>query len=443
MEEKDFEEFGKEILKELKEIKLEKDYSIVGLKFNPFPPAAVPRYPFLPPLDGEARSTIANFIGSTYSTYEKKDFGEYAGLTIVGDYGMGKTHLMQYIQLAISYLNKNEKDTFSAATCFVDRPEDSPQRVVHHIVEQIGLDTIRKYIWMILIDEFRKDEDGFYDKFKPPKTTLLIRSVEDWKKIFEEQKLFAEPIRSNYLEFIKKFREIEGNLKLLQEEAREIIKKKIVPDDTLADRYLSLIFPEKKADTSWEILAGYISAKDLQRKEVDFLNSIVRILRENGFNLVYVFIDEFEDVSKLKGVKLTNYLNTLTTLINNERRWAVITSLTEDALEIIKMESIPLYDRLTSYKVELKPLDEKGANQLAINYLNLAKDKKKELIYPFTEELIKEILRRSEGNYRSFIRFAHKVIEYAVRNTVAPPLTVKILEEIRDVAYEETNNIKI
>jgi len=437
MEERDFEELGEEIIEEVKEIKIEKDYSILGLKFNPFPPAGIPRYPFLPPLDPDAKGTIKDFITSTYSTYEKDEFINYAGLAIVADYGMGKTHLMRYTKIFIDWLNETKKDVFSAATCFVDNPEETPQRVIHHIVEQIGPDTIRKYVWMILIDEFQKDAGSFYEQFRPGQQTI-IGQKEKWDTLFEE------PTRSNYLEFLKKFREMQGNLKLLQEEAREIIKKKkIIMDDTLADRYLSLIFPEKKANTSWEILAGYISAKDLQRKEVKFLNSIVQILRENGFNLVYVFIDEFEDVSKTTGAKLTNYLKTLNTLINNERSWAVITSLNEDALTKIKEESTPLYDRLTSYRVDLKPLDEEGAKQLIVHYLNLARKKEENSISPFSEELIRKALTNSKGNYRSFIRFAHKAIEYAVRNTLVPPLTVKILEEIRDVAYEETNNIKI
>jgi len=430
MEKSDFEELGEAIIKEVKEIKIEKDYSNLGLKFNPFPPAGIPRYtflPFLPPLDPGDNGTIQNFITSTYSTYEKEEFINYAGLAIVGDYGMGKTHLMEYTKILIESLNET-KDVFSAATCFVDRPEESPQRVIHHIVEQIGPDTIRKYVWMILIDEFQKDKDSFYRMFKP-KEVLFVDSKEKWDKLFEE------PTKSNYLEFLRKFREMQGDLKLLQEEARGIIKKKkIIMDDTLADRYLSLIFPEKKADTSWEILAGYISAKDLQRKEVKFLNSIVRILRENGFNLLYVFIDEFEDVSKIKGAKLTNYLTTLNTLINNERSWAVITSLTEDALDKIKVESVPLYDRLTSYKVELKPLDKEGAKQLIVHYLNLARKNEVNSISPFSEELIQGAFKSSEGNYRSFIRFAHKAIEYAVLNKLKPPLSEDVLKRIRVIA---------
>lgn len=356
MEESDFEKLGEEIIQELKEIKIEKDYSIVGLKFNPFPPAGIPRYPSLAPLDQKANEKIKSFIRSTYSNYENKDFVNYAGLAIIGSYGMGKTHLMEYTKVLIEWLNKN-LDGFSAATCFIDRPEESPQRVIHHIIEQIGPDTIRKYVWMVIINEFQINKDSFQKMFRAKQQTLTGNEKLD--------ELFEEPTKSNYLDFLNKFRERQGDLKLLQEKAREIVKKKITSDDeTLADRYLNLILPEKKPDTSWEVLAGYISSRDLQRKEVKFLNSIVQILRENGFNLLYVFIDEFEDVSKIKGAKLTDYLSTLNTLINNERRWAVVTSLTGDALLKIKEESVPLYDRLTSYKVELEPLNKERAKLL-------------------------------------------------------------------------------
>lgn len=167
----------------------------------------------------------------------------------------------------------------------------------------------------------------------------------------------------------------------------------------------------------------------------------MKIFRENGFNLLYVFIDEFEDVGKIKGARLTNYLTTLNTLINNERSWAVVISITEDILKLIKEESPPLYDRLTSYEIRLGPLDEEKAKQLIKNYLNLARDEKVDSISPFSEELIQEVLKSSKGNYRSFIRFAHKAIEYAVLNKQNPPLSKEVMDHIRDVAYEETSNI--
>lgn len=430
MEEKIFDEYTKEIIEKAKEFKIEKNYSTLGLKFNPFPPAAIPRFPSLPPLDKEAENEIKNFILSTYSHYGKKEFIDYAGLTIIGEYGMGKTHLMKFMKILIDKLSEVKKE-FSSVTCYIDRPEDRPQNVIHRIVEQIGLDSIRKYVWKILVDEFQKDVNSFYESFKPK--GFLATPKDKWDKLFEE------PTRSNYLDFLDKFERFAGNLKKLQEKSREIMKnKKIVSDDTLADRYLGLLFIDKKASTSWDILAGYISSRDLQRREVQFLNSIVKILKENDFNMLYVFVDEFEDVSKLKGVKLTNYLLTLNTLINNQRRWAIIVSLTGEALNKIKEESPPLYDRLVSFRISLSPLNEEKAKKLTINYLNLARDKKEDSTAPFSEKSIKKIWSISKGNYRSFIRLAHKSIEYAISNKLSPPIKADTLEKIKDVVYDET-----
>lgn len=393
----------KKLIEELKKEEIiEKDYSSLGLKFNPFPMAGLPRYP-LPPLDDEVSEKISLFIRSTYTREE------YGGLAIVGDFGMGKTHLMKYIQFLIDELTRHKEIDFTAVTCFIDRPEDTPQKVIHKVVEEIGLDNIRKYIWKILIDKFEEDK-AFYEKFRS-KGTLLLQSKEEWDNLFEE------PVKSNYLEFLKRFRDVGGNFKKLQEHARDIIKEEIVRDSALADRYLNLILfaEEKEADVSWDILAGYISKKDVQRKEIMFLRSIVEILRRVGFKQLYVFIDEFEDIVLLKGARLTNYLLTLNTLINRERKWAVTVSLTGNTLKIIKDESPPLYDRLTSYEVILRPLSEENSKKLLINYLNLAREREEYSFSPFSEESIKEMFRISRGNYRSFILLAHNAIEVALR----------------------------
>jgi len=424
---KTLEEIRKIIKKEIKKIKIERDYSEFKIKFNPFPPAAIARYPQLPPLDERILKKILQFIVSTYSRREDSRFGEYAGLTIVGEYGMGKTHLMKHIKLIIDSLNESESE-FSAITCYVDRPENTPQRIIHKIIEQLGMDTIRKLLWSIIIDELGKDLDMFYRKYKPSQILLPVKKE-------DLERLFTEPIKSNPLEFLREFKKLRGNIEKLQNDCRSIIKEKVVSDDILAERYLDLIFLEKKGELSWNILAGYISRRDIQRKEVQFLNSVVRILKENNYNMLYVFIDEFEDISKLSGTKLTNYVLTLNTLINSERHWAVIVSLTQDALDKIKETSPPLHDRLTSDVIRLEPLNEEKAKILIINYLNLAREVRSKDIFPFSEELIRRMLKISKGNYRSFVKLAHKIIEFALIENISTPFK----EEIIELVYGEEN----
>jgi len=411
-----------ELLRDLKKQKLEKNFPQFKLRFNPFPLAGLPRFP-LPPLELEIVDKIKHFVVSTYSE------GEYGGLTIVGDYGMGKTHLLRYIQSLIEGLTKKaqiEKMDFSAVTCFIDRPEDSPQRVVHKIIEDIGYDKIRKYVWKIVIEKLGNEPTSFREIYKPKQ--IQLGSAENWLQLFEE------PTRSNYLTFLSRFRKLNGDFKLLQESVREIIKQEIVPDSALADRYLDLILfaEEKVAESSWDILAGYVTKRDIQKKEIMFLNSIVEILKKVGFKHLYVFVDEFEDIGKLSSAKRTNYLLTLVTLINKERRWSVIVSLIKDVLEEEIKKQPPLYDRLTTTVIDLKPLDEKKAKRLLASYLNVSRTEESESTFPYSEDSVKRMIKISEGNYRSFLLLAYNSLEIALREK-ARNINPQIVERAREL----------
>jgi len=142
------------------------------------------------------------------------------------------------------------------------------------------------------------------------------------------------------------------------------------------------------------------------------------------------------NVSKLKGAKLSNYLITLNTLINQEKRWALVVSLTAEALRKIKEESAPLFDRLTSYKINLNQLDTNKANILLINYLNLSREKESNNIFPFVEKGIKEMLKTSKGNYRSFILLAHKAIAVALASN-KKIIDEKIIKKAKELRYDE------
>jgi len=412
----------KDLLEALKAEKPEANYSHFALKFNPFPVAGLPRF-ILPPLDPIIDKKIVHFIKSTYHK------GEYGGLTIIGDYGMGKTHLLKYIQYLIEKITeqaREDKIDFAAVTCFVDRPEDSAQRVVHKIIEDIGPDKIRKYIWAIVIEKLGADPQNFCRNFR--QVSLVEESVEEWTNLFEE------PIKSNYLEFLKRFRKLNGNFRKLQESAREIIKSEVVSDSALADRYLNLILftDEKLADTSWDVLAGYVSKRDFQHREILFLNSVVAILRKVGFKHLYVFVDEFEDIGKLSSARKTNYLLTLVTLINRARQWSVVVSMTRDVLEEEIKKEPPLYDRLTTEIIEIKPLDKRKGTDLILRYLNLAREKENTSLHPFSEESIAKMMEISEGNYRSFLLLAHSSLEIALSER-ASRISPEIIERAKEL----------
>jgi len=410
-----------ELLKDLKKEEKDVGFSFLGLKFNPFPLAGLPRY-ILSPLD---KGTIEKIIFFIRSTHREND---YSGLTIVADFGMGKTHLMKFIQDVIEKFNKAAQEIkidFSAVTCFIDRPEDNPQMVIHKIIEDIGVDKIRKYIWKIIIETLGTDPKMFREEYEP-KHTLIKTSLEDWKKLFEE------PIKSNHLKFLKSFKKMNGDFKKLQESAKEIITTQIVTDSNIAERYLELVFsPEEKiADLSWDILSGYRSKREIQRKELQFLNSVVKILRKVGFKHLYVFVDEFEDIQKLSSAKKSNYLLSLNTLINKERNWSVIISLTEDVLEEEIKKEPPLYDRLTTQKIEIEPLNVEKGKKLIIKYLNLARDKEDESLHPFTDESVEKMIQLSKGNYRSFLVLSHNSLECALHEKSAE-VTTEIIDKAR------------
>src|ERR1700733_10848849 len=103
------EDFKSSLLEELKTLREEigKDnrYSKLKLRFNPFPAAAIAQFTQFDPVDDSIREQINYFIKVTYQKGENEQIGQYAGLTIVGEYGYGKTHLMKYVEGVIRSLN--------------------------------------------------------------------------------------------------------------------------------------------------------------------------------------------------------------------------------------------------------------------------------------------------------------------------------------------------
>ena len=100
-----------------------------------------------------------------------------------------------------------------------------------------------------------------------------------------------------------------------------------------------------------------------------------------------------------------------------QRKWAIAIALTRDALELIKKDHPPLYDRLTRFSIELTPLNGEQARQLTKNFLKLARIQPRDDLHPFTDEEVDRALKKSHGNYRLFIHVMHDLIEQKLHET--------------------------
>ncbi|WP_435356599.1 hypothetical protein [Emticicia sp. SJ17W-69] len=403
-------------------------YAKLGLKFNPFPAAAIAQFTHLDPVDSDIFEKIGYFITNTYKkNVNDGNIGDYAGLTIVGSYGSGKTHLMKYIERQINDISINKSVDFSSLTAFIDRPEEKPLNIITKIIEDLQPDNLRRMIWYCIYPYLISNKDSFFETYF--KTSLFTDT--------DKEELFRPEILGNPLVFYEKVKRLRGNINKLFEDCQNILTHsnhdfQITNDISIAQRYLGLIFPEKAPNHNWEVLTGYVTTKDVQNKEFLFLKSLVKILQKNGYGMLYVFIDEFENFATLKGAKLTNYINTLSTMINKERNWAVITSITQDALQAIKPESPQLFDRLVSVEIKLNSLNMETGKRMIDNYLNFAK-KSSEVETPnvFSELLLTEMIRKTEGNARGLIKLCNKVIEKAADSkNFQIPIQSEILADI-------------
>ena len=110
----------------------EERYARLGLNFNPFPIAGIATGSrLMPPIRDEHVERVIAFIQSTYL---QKEFG---GLAIIGDYGMGKTHLMRYL---VDMINRmlGSQQARPALAVYVENPGLTARDIIHRIVEEIG-----------------------------------------------------------------------------------------------------------------------------------------------------------------------------------------------------------------------------------------------------------------------------------------------------------------
>lgn len=396
-----------------------RDYSKYWLEKNPFPYAGIPEEN---PRFCADREKELEVISDTISL----SLGESSThIALIGGYGNGKTHTLRYIKSQInSQLAEDNK--FRAIAGYVITPGYSLVDTYRNFMQDLGRNFFIKLTWEFLGNIALK---------------LIQQGREDFKDLPSEVKNELKKDPSMVRNYVA-----NGTILLsfLMEDAREKVLS-LVKNVDVANGFLQLI-GDKTSLLAWKWLSGERILHE-QRKELGIVSSIdsddralavfqdVRnIMRNQGYKLICILIDEFELVETLHYQQKQRFLNAIRHLIDlNPNGLCLVISCTPEVWKNIVMEYHAFSERIFR-EVILKPLNEKTIYNLIQEYLKHYRTKpqpKSSTVHPFTEECIKEILRISKGNMRRALAMCNMALDMAIKQgneLIAPQILKQVLE---------------
>lgn len=401
------------------------DYSIIGLKYNPFLASAVASgaeayeagegerpvftIPLFPPIRQQQLTTIRDYIHSALALQQ------FAGLQIIGDYGFGKSHLLRFIEHQINEFRGNIRGGRIRAF-YIKNPSTKPQGLLFSMTKSIGEQELRNMTWSIILNAFSSaymtNKTGFINRLKGGHPSTLIQPR--WEML---DSLFEEDVIANYKLFLDKAQNVGLSMEDLKNTSRDYLRNQI-DNLEIIEHLLAIAFgTETTSFQSWITLTSPEGRKGLKAPQADHFQAILRILHLVGISFVFLLIDEFEDIA---GVRVTprqraEYEASLRMFIDSYHfDFAMVLAATAQAIEIIRETYNPFLDRFT-HKIDLIQLGEEETQTMVLRYLNSALIEGNK---PFEDDrhplqlVLGQIVKHARGNARATLNICHKLIEY-------------------------------
>lgn len=417
-------EFLEQIFKKTdSSIKLKEDvkYASLNLKFNPFPRSGTTNIngsdlynQKLIPVDINVLNQIIDFISHALNDNHINPEDKFISATITGNYGSGKTQLLMFVKYILGEVGSVHEGLKNPYVIYIDNPGLKLSEFIGSIINRIGEENFRKFIWNKIINQISKSNE-FRNQLKRFETYT--------SSLFSEQNLdpYAAENTISYKKFLDAYvRQIATPKQ--RKDFDEVFKKVIlkileieVTNTTIAQYFYEVISDDYGVNKTWEALSSG-SIKQLDKKEPEIIKYIVRLIKEQGYTDFFILVDEFEDITegRLTKVQVDNYVYNLRTLLDDHREWCLLFAMTGQALVKLRSVSPPLADRITTRLINLQDLNFEQAKSITINYLSIATQGTKGDLHPFTEEAIKKLNQLVEGNARKFLKNCYFIVEKAI-----------------------------
>ena len=367
----------------------------LGLKFNPFPPAATGVA-----LVGEM------WVPDSWSTQVSQCIDQLAtgggakAATIVGSYGSGKSYALQWII-------ENEFRQRRIRPYFFDNPGVAFYDLANQLLRQVGRYELSKALWELL---YR------YEANTSPQAPLIGLTFPQWLKHLGNRTDRERGIRQL---------------------AQALQEHKLTDEEETSFRFAQLVVNTR--DRPYYEFRDFIprSATSLvpEREEVRYFMALIRILRRI-FEVegIAFLIDEFEDVAlgkRLAKRQSSEYTATLRRLLDtarDEEFWLAL-SITPEGLNQTRMLEPALMDRFGA-SFRIPPLSDCDAYNLVLHRLKSARiERDREDLWPFENDAVSAIKPTSISTPRKLIKVLWRSLALAIQRGENPPISKSLVAE--------------
>jgi type II secretory pathway predicted ATPase ExeA len=371
----------------------ERDYSMYGLEKNPFPYSPVPDDN---PEVYCGQDHVAEAVSDTISTV--LGTGKSKHLVITGKYGNGKSHTLKYARSLV-------RDREDVLVGYVAQPGEGFLDIYHEFMYDVGFDEVQSIAYEFLAQVARDETD------KNPTGPDGVESL-----INDGEVLLSElvPTAVQRLSDITKFADF----------ARAIVHMVYEDTNLYAWQWLTAEGIRYEQRKEMEIH----SALDDDTMGVRAFTSFKNLLLELGYTGVFVFIDEFEAISRLSSKDKQATLNSIRHLMDqNGSGLSILFACAPEVWQDVMTEYHAFSERIGN-EVALRPLTEDDLTDLISNYLNTVRRKSADGIDPFDSESLDQIHQFSQGNIRQVLSICGQAIDHGIEKGESR-ISPKIVEQ--------------
>ena len=368
----------------------------LGLKYNPFPPAATGATFGDPKWIPESwEDKIAQSIQGLSLTEGAK------AIAIVGPYGTGKTFLLQWI-IENQYIPRRIQ------AYFIKNPGVTFYALADQLLRQVGRNELSKGLWELLQEDI-------------PSHTL-------------QQDLF----KREFSVWLGQLNERNKRDKAIRDIQSAIIKQNITGDEEIAFSFGRMIVDTK--DRPYYRFQDFVPRSSgslvAEQQEGEYFKTLIRILKRiHDAEGIAFLIDEFEDAAlgkRLSRRQSAEYHSTLRNLLDTARDedfWLTLSS-TPQGFEQTRSIEPPLMQRFGS-EFRIPPLTDQDAHNLVYQRLKNAKiEGSTNGLWPFADDVVSAIMENNRAWPRGLVKVLSQSLTSAIREGVDPPIPNSLVQTI-------------